>query len=231
MQTLARHMLISAVLLGLFAVVGTGLVAMTHEATDTRIARNERQALLENLHTLVAPSEHDNDLFHDRIQVTAPERLGTEAPVPVYRARDDGKPVAAVLAPVAPEGYGGAIRLLVAVTRDGTLKGVRVLSHHETPGLGDKIESQKSDWLQDFRGRSLGNPPSEEWKVKKDGGVFDQFTGATVTPRAVVKAVYNTLHYYNNNRTALFERDHPDDLAGHEDDEHGEDDDDADEAH
>ena len=224
MQTLARHMLISAVLLGLFAMAGTGLVAMTHQATDERIARNERRALLESLHTLIDPSEHDNDLFHDRIEVTDPERLGTGEPVSVYRAREDGEPVAVVLTPVAPDGYGGPIRLLVAVERDGTLKGVQVLSHHETPGLGDKIEAKKSDWLEQFPGRSLGNPPSEDWKVEKDGGVFDQFTGATVTPRAVVEAVYNTLQYYDRHRTALFERDYEEQIAEHEADESEDDD-------
>lgn len=201
-----KQMLLSAVLLGLFAIAGTGLVAMTHEATDERIARNERQALLESLHALIDPASHSNDIFRDRVQVTDPALLGTSEPVTVYRARREGRPVAAVLTPVAPDGYGGAIRLLVAVRYDGTVAGVRVLSHHETPGLGDKVDIQKSDWVTDFAGRALGDPPAEDWKVKKDGGVFDQFTGATITPRAVVKAVRNTLRYYEAHRTELFER-------------------------
>jgi len=199
-----RKMLLSAVLLTLFAVMGTALVGLTYEATVERIAENERQALLNNLHTLVPPERHDNDIHADRIQVQAPDRLGTEAPVTVYRARKAGEPVAAVLTPVAPDGYGGDIRLLVAVNYDGTVAGVRVLAHKETPGLGDNIEVEKSDWITRFAGRSLSNPPAEKWRVRKDGGVFDQFTGATVTPRAVVGAVRRTLEYYAANRDRLF---------------------------
>ena len=114
---------------------------------------------------------------------------------------------AAVLTAVAPEGYGGGIRLLVAINYDGTLAGVRVLSHHETPGLGDKIEAERSDWILQFEGLSLENPAPRNWRVKKDGGRFDQFTGATITPRAVVAAVYDALVYFEAHREALFERD------------------------
>lgn len=199
-----KNMLIGAFLLGAFAVVGTGLVATTHQATAERIERNEREALLSTLHAMVAPDSHDNDLFEDVTYVTDRDRLGTAAPVPVYRARRNGAPVAAVLASVAPEGYGGAIRLLVAVHYDGTLAGVRVLNHHETPGLGDKIEAERNDWILQFEGLSLNNPPANKWAVRKDGGVFDQFTGATITPRAVVRAVHNTLVYFRQHRDALF---------------------------
>lgn len=198
-----KNMLIGAVILGLFAIVGTGLVALTHEGTAERIAENQRQALLRNLHQVVPPSLHDNDLYQDSITVSDP-LLGTSQPVTVYRAREAGEPVAAVIASIAPDGYGGGIRLLVGIRYDGTLTGVRVIGHKETPGLGDAIEAERSDWILGFSGRSLSNPDTSRWKVRKDGGVFDQFTGATITPRAVVQAVYNTLRYHEKHRDALY---------------------------
>lgn len=204
MGPLARNMLISALLLGGFAVIGTAIVAWTQDATRERIELNERAALLGNLHVLVPPDRHDNDLYEDRIQVRAPEQLGSPYPLPVYRARRDGEPVAAILTVIAPDGYSGPIQLLVAIRHDGTLAGVRVLSHRETPGLGDAIEASRSDWIHDFEGKSLRNPPPEDWRVKRDGGVFDQFTGATITPRAVVAAVHRALQYFRAHRDELF---------------------------
>ena len=121
----------------------------------------------------------------------------------MYRARLRGEAVAVVLAPVAPGGYSGSIHLLVGIAPDGTLLGVRVTEHRETPGLGDAIEARKSDWIRRFTGRSLGDPPFERWRVRKDGGDFDQFTGATVTPRAVVGAVANVLVYFDRHRAEL----------------------------
>ncbi len=196
-------MLIGAFILGLFAVVGTGLVALTYDSTAERIAENERQSLLRNLHQIISPDSHNNDLYSDIIQVSDP-LLGSEQPVNVYRARLDKQPVAAVIASTAPDGYSGTIKLLVGIHYDGTLAGVRIISHKETPGLGDAIEADRSDWILGFNGRSLVNPDEKHWKVKKDGGVFDQFSGATITPRAVVQAVYHTLRYYQTHREALF---------------------------
>ncbi|MCW8827688.1 MAG: electron transport complex subunit RsxG [Gammaproteobacteria bacterium] len=198
-----KNMLIGALILGLFAVTGTALVALTQKGTAERIAENERQALLDNLHQVVPPALHDNDLYADTIKVRDP-LLGTDKPVTVYRARQSGQPVAAVIASIAPDGYGGGIKLLVGIRYDGTLSGVRVIGHKETPGLGDAIEAERSDWILGFSGRSLVDPAEPQWKVKKDGGVFDQFTGATITPRAVVQAVYNTLRYYQNHREELY---------------------------
>ncbi len=200
----ARNAAFSALLLGLFAVVGTGVVALTHTLTHERILANERAVLERALHAVMPPEAHDNDLLADRIEVLAPDLLGTADPVPVYRARRGGRPVGVVLTPVAPDGYNGRIRLIVGIYADGTVSGVRVLSHHETPGLGDAIEAEKSDWILGFTGRSLGDPPPERWRVRRDGGDFDQLTGATITPRAVVKAVRNTLIYFRNHRDELF---------------------------
>lgn len=205
-----RNMLIGALILGLFSVVGTGLVALTYEGTAVRIAENERQELLRSLHQLISPADHDNDLYSDVITVTDKVLLGSKDGVPVYRARRAGQPVAAVIASIAPNGYSGNIRLLVGIRYDGTLAGVRVLSHKETPGLGDAIEAERSDWILRFAGKSLLNPDEKGWKVKKDGGQFDQFTGATITPRAVVKAVYSTLRYYQQHRETLFAEGHTD---------------------
>ena len=201
-----RQILLTGLVLFLFAAVGSGLVAFTYEQTRERIAANEKAALLRNLHQLIHPDEHDNDLLADTMEVRDPGLLGTRAPVTVYRAYLEGRPVAVILTPVAPDGYNGTIRLLVGIRADGTLLGVRVLSHHETPGLGDQIEVERSDWILGFAGKSLGNPPEKRWAVKKDGGAFDQFTGATITPRAVVKAVKRTLIYFRKHREALFRK-------------------------
>jgi electron transport complex protein RnfG len=199
-----RNILTTTVILVLFAIIGTGLVAYTYQQTEEQIAENERQALLQSLRAIIPPDKYDNEIFTDTVQVQAPQMLGSPRPITVYRARKDGKPVAAALTPVAPDGYNGAIKLLVGIYYDGTVAGVRVVSENETPGLGDAIEADRSDWIFSFSGKSLGKPPESKWAVKRDGGVFDQFTGATITPRAVVKAVRKTLVYYRDHRDQLF---------------------------
>lgn len=203
---LLRHMLGTALLLGLFAVVGTGMVAVTHHGTEERIIENERNYLLRTLNTLVPPQVYDNVLYEDAIEVTNKALLGSAKPLTIYRARKEGRPVAAILTVVAPDGYNGNIKMLVAIRHDGTIMGVRVVSHLETPGLGDGIDADKSDWINGFRGYSLNNPDELGWRVEKDGGIFDQFTGATITPRAVVKAVYNSLKYYQQHKEEIFSR-------------------------
>ncbi|MCU7812831.1 MAG: electron transport complex subunit RsxG [Candidatus Thiodiazotropha sp. (ex Notomyrtea botanica)] len=195
----------AAAILGIFAIAGTSLVAFTHAATKARIAANERETLLRTLHALVQSESVDNDMVLDTLQVEDPEQLG--APITtVYRGRMQGEPVAAVLTTMVTDGYSGPIKLLVAVRYDGTLGGVRVISHKETPGLGDKVEEARSDWIYSFTGKSLGNPSIEKWRVKRDGGVFDQFTGATVTPRSIVTAVKKTLIYVQANKDALYDK-------------------------
>ncbi|MFO8025518.1 electron transport complex subunit RsxG [Thiohalophilus sp.] len=203
-RPLVKHMAISAILLGSFAVIGAGLVAWIHQQTAPTITANEQAALLRNLHSLVPPEKHDNKLTRDTIQVRDEALLGTPKPVTVYRARKEEEPVTAILNVIAPDGYGGPINLLVAIRYNGELAGVRVINHRETPGLGDAIEADRSDWIHSFEGKSLDNPDPAGWKVEKDSGEFDQFTGATVTPRAVVKAVHNALKYYQQHREQLF---------------------------
>jgi electron transport complex protein RnfG len=199
-----RTSLITAVILCLFAVTGTSMVAFIYGQTRDRIAANEREALMRKLNVLIPRDRYDNKLFEDTIQVRDQTLLGTDEPVTVYRARLGGKPVALVITPVAPDGYSGTIKLLVGIAVDGTLTGVRVTAHHETPGLGDAIEEERSDWIYGFNGKSLDHPPLDQWRVKRDGGAFDQLTGATITPRAIVKAVKNSLLYYREHRAELF---------------------------
>ncbi len=194
---------LSGFVLGAFAIGGVSLVAITHATVDTRIADNQYQAMKGKLETILPAGHSDNDPLRDSIVVNAQELLGTDI-TQVYRVRKGKEPVALVLEPVVPDGYAGPIKLLVSVMRDGSLGGVRILSHHETPGLGDKIEEQKSDWVYTFEGKSLSNPTLEKWGVKRDGGEFDQFTGATITPRAIVNTVKNTLIYVQRQGDALF---------------------------
>ncbi len=203
-MSLLKNMVISAVLLGLFAIIGTGLVSLTYESTIERIAANHRATLLKSLHELIPPTLHDNDMFSDTIRVSDPTLLGSDEPVNVYRARKAGQPIAAIIETIAPDGYNGNIYLLVAINYNGQLAGVRVVNHRETPGLGDAINLSHSNWILGFNGKSLNNPEAKQWAVKRDGGIFDQFTGATITPRAVVKAVYNSLIYFNQHRDELF---------------------------
>lgn len=196
-------MLRGALLLMIAAAAGGGLVATVYDATSERILANERAALLASLNTLIPADQRDNDPLTDTIEVSSPNLLGSKKPLTVYRARRADQPVAVIITAVAPNGYSGAIRLLVAVRTDGTLAGVRVIQHKETPGLGDKIEVTKSDWIRSFDGKSLSNPRRSGWAVRKDGGQFDQFTGATITPRAVVRAVYNALKFFRQERERL----------------------------
>lgn len=202
--TLARHMGRTGAVLALFAVVGTGLVAFTYLRTKPPIEASQRQAFLESIDAILPHALYDNALYSDVVRVSSPELLGSDELVPVYRARKNGRPAAVVLAPIAPDGYSGKIHLLMAIAHDGTVLGVRVTNHKETPGLGDPIEIERSPWITGFNGKTLDNPSASGWNVRKDGGVFDQFAGATITPRAVVKAVHNALKYYATHRDELF---------------------------
>ena len=199
-----RQILLSGLFLWIFAVVGTGLVVLTEFGTREEIVENERQVLLRNLLALLPAERFDNDIAGDTIAVAADPLLGTTEVSTVYRARLDGEPVAAIFNSIAPDGYSGRIHLLVGVYADGSIAGVRVVRHAETPGLGDGIDIRKSDWITDFDGKSLDNPENGGWRVRRDGGEFDQFTGATITPRAVVAAVRSTLLYYEQNADMIF---------------------------
>ncbi|NNJ64576.1 MAG: electron transport complex subunit RsxG [Xanthomonadales bacterium] len=195
----------AALSLGLVAVIGTLLLTGVDALTRERIAQQERRVLLEQLGQIV-PVRFDNEPLDDRFTFRAEPWFPKGQQVTAYRARLAGEPVAVVLRFLAVNGYNGNISLLAGINYDGSLRGVRVVSHRETPGLGDGIEAEKSDWVRSFEGKSLGRPPLERWAVRRDGGDFDQFTGATITPRAVVEAVRRALEYHAVNREALFER-------------------------
>ena len=198
-----KQILTTAALLTLFAVIGAGIVGLTHDSTYDVIKRNEQLYTLRKLNTILPATRYDNDLLDDQIELSANPLLSGETSI-AYRAFKDGKPVAVVLSPIAPNGYNGPINMLVGINYDATIAGVRIIRHRETPGLGDAIEAERSDWVQIYNGTSLQNPTEKKWKVKRDGGHFDQFTGATITPRAVVKAVRSALVYFNQNRDKLF---------------------------
>lgn len=205
-QSITRNSL----LLALFAVCTTALIAGTYLLTKDDIAQQKRLAEEKALLEIVPRARHDNSMLDDTIEVgPADEGLGLKEDKHVYIARQNGKVVAAIVPVLAPDGYTGEIELIVGVNTDGTIAGVRALTHRETPGLGDKVDIKKSDWISGFDGRSLRNPTLEGWAVKKDKGVFDQFTGATITPRAVVAATLRALQFAQANRKVLFDEPDP----------------------
>lgn len=187
-----------------FTVVGTAILAYMHDLTKAPIAESEAQARMALFRQIVPDTMHDNDLLQDVIEIGPDAALGNRTTSHVYRARLAGKPAAVILEAIAPDGYSGDIKLLVAIHADGTIAGVRVLTHKETPGLGDYIDIARSAWIRQFDQQSLTLTPPEKWKVKKDGGQFDYITGATITPRAVVNAVHRVLEYYAIHRESLF---------------------------
>lgn len=200
-----RSIAVSAATLAILAAVLTvGLVTIANLTRD-RIARSQQVWIKQHLDALIAPRNYDNDPLVDTLQVTSADLLGTDTPVTIYRLRKSGAPVAVAIRSIAPDGYRGPLELLVAIAPEGTLIGVQVIRHDETPGLGDAFENRDAAWLERFTGLSLSNPPQQQWTVRRDGGDFDAFTGATITPRAIVKAVRRTLEFYRGNEERLFQ--------------------------
>ncbi|NOT68060.1 MAG: electron transport complex subunit RsxG [Methylophilaceae bacterium] len=209
-----KHTAITTAIMVLFTMVGTALLAFTYFSTKTPIEASEAEARLTLLNEVLPPSLHDNNLLKDTVEIAAGGLLGNTSKTLAYRARLSEKPAAVVLEAIAPDGYSGEIKLLIAIRHDGSLAGVRVLAHRETPGLGDYIDIAHSDWIKHFDnqslaktqdGKALENEAQDEyWKVKKDGGNFDYMAGATITPRAVVKAVHQTLQYFQAHQNELF---------------------------
>ncbi|MGF1849621.1 electron transport complex subunit RsxG [Vibrio lentus] len=192
----------NGLVLAIFACASTGLVAVTHYLTKDQIKQQEQAQLLSVLNQVIPHDLHDNELFSSCTLVQA-EELGTEQVMPAYIAKLNGEPSAIAIEAIAPDGYNGAIKVIVGMKIDGTILGTRVLSHQETPGLGDKIDLRVSDWILSFAGKQVTDSNLDRWKVRKDGGDFDQFTGATITPRAVVKSVKQAVQYVNQNNQAL----------------------------
>jgi electron transport complex protein RnfG len=179
------------------------MIASTFLNTKDRIAEQERIAQAKALLEVISVERHNNSMLDDNLAIGPEPELGLKSEQKIFIARNDSELVGFIFPAVAPDGYSGNIKLIVGVYVDGSVAGVRVLGHNETPGLGDKVDLKISDWILSFNGKSLGNPVAELWKVKKDKGIFDQFTGATITPRAVTNAVYKILNYYAVHKTQI----------------------------
>ncbi|MBR9828764.1 MAG: electron transport complex subunit RsxG [Oceanospirillales bacterium] len=191
----------NAVAIGLFAIVTSAVIAFTQLATREQISLNKAEFQARALFEIV-PEQVDPQLVNHKLQLQAPE-LGLDAPADIYQAIQDGRVVTVLLPVIAPDGYSGDIELLIGIHADSTLAGVRVLSHKETPGLGDKIELSKSDWILTFDNAEMAMSGDDSWAVKKDGGRFDQFTGATITPRAIVGATARAIEFFRAHRERL----------------------------
>ena len=200
---ISRSVIKNSLVLALFAAVTVAVVAITQQSTESRITEAERAAQIRTLGEILPAHSYDNALLDNVIYLNE-SLLGHRKDTPAYLASINGQPAAVILQANAPDGYSGTISLLIGIMANGTLSGVRVIHHKETPGLGDRIELAKSPWITDFDGKSLINPNEQGWAVKKDHGDFDQFAGATITPRAVVTAVHKALQYFDNNHAQLF---------------------------
>lgn len=209
MKRIARSTLQTAANLIFFAVIGTAILASTFFLTHDAIKKSEEAEKLKLIMQIVPSASFDNDIIQDTVTIPASPLLGTEDATTAYRARLKGEPSAVVLEAIAPDGYSGKIFLILAVRANGELAGVRVVTHKETPGLGDYIELPKSPWIKGFDGKSREVYKDADWKVKKDGGQFEYMAGATITPRAIVKAVNKTLIYFGENRDKLFAASEP----------------------
>ena len=196
----------NSLLLGLFAAVTTGLIAITFLGTRDDILEAERAAEARQLLEIFPKETHDNNAVDDRFELAAnTPLLGLRTAGHGYRVRQGNRVVGVILPATARDGYSGDIRLLVGVNAQGRVAGVRVVTHKETPGLGDAIDLRKSPWVLDFNGHSLDDPLPSGWAVTKDDGIFDQFTGATITPRAVVNATRKVLEYVELHQQVLFD--------------------------
>lgn len=204
MKRLTKATLRTALNLLFFTVIGTAILAFTFNLTYERIAQSEDDAKLKLINQVAPATLYDNDLLKDTITLPASAQLGTTQDTHAYRGRLKGLPSVVVIEAIAPDGYSGKISMLVAINYAGVISGVRVVTHKETPGLGDYIDVAKNSWISLFAGSSHQRYQEGDWKVKKDGGQIDYMAGATITPRAVVKAVHNALHYFEDNRARLF---------------------------
>ncbi len=203
-RTMAKAALHTSMNVLFFTLIGTSLLALTYLQTKDSIAKSEQEEKLKLIAQLLPRSSFDNDIVSDTLKLSPDLLLGSTTPSLAYRARLAGQPVGVAMEVIAPDGYSGRIDLLVAVKADGTLAGVRVVSHKETPGLGDYIDIAKSNWIEIFGGKALTTGKDDEWQVKKDGGQFDFMAGATISPRAVVKAVHKAMQYFALHRDELF---------------------------
>ena len=198
--------LLTALAAAALAAAALYAVHAAYDWSDERIAANERARVVARLNSVLEPALRGRDLTTTLLAVTDPELLGSDTAVDAFVLTDRGAPMATVFATVAPHGYNAAIDLLIGVAPIGTVTGVRVVRHRETQGLGDAIDTAKSDWMLQFDGKALTAPPLPAWAIEQDEGEFDAISGATVTSRAVVAAVKNTLVYFEQHRDELYAR-------------------------
>lgn len=201
---MSRSVTSSGLKLAAIAAICTTLVAATYQLTKARIAENEQAWLEQSLQPALAGVFFEGSVTESMLVIPAPHELPGRADAIVYRVYAEDEPVAALFVVTLPDGYSGPIKILVGIGYDGVVTGIQILEHRETPGLGDRIESSRSDWVFQFDGRSLGNPDVKGWAIRRDGGQFDQLSGASVTPRAVIKAIQQTLLYFESNRDDIF---------------------------
>jgi electron transport complex protein RnfG len=202
-ETILKHATKTALTLVAFAFTFTLLMTVVYQITKEPIAKSEAAARINLFHQVIEDDRYDNDVLNDTVSIAPSLLLGNKKPSTASIARLNGNTVAVILEAIAHDGYSGDIKLLVAINRDGSISGVRVIKHTETPGLGDYIDIVKSDWIKLFNGESLSKTSSANWAVKKDDGHFDYMAGATITPRAVIKAVHKALQYFEENKTML----------------------------
>ncbi len=210
-DTVIKHTSVTAITMVAFALIGTALLAYVFNITREPIEKSEAEARLA-LFRQILPDEHyysdhkskdEDSLLNNVIEIAPNDLLGNKVPSKAYIAKQDHAFAAVILEAIAHDGYSGDIKLLIAIRADGTVSGVRVLAHKETPGLGDYIDIAHGNWIKLFDNESVEKTPAEQWKVKKDGGKFDYMVGATITPRAVVKAVAKALQFYVQNQHTL----------------------------
>lgn len=205
MNAILQNALRTSLILFLFALIGTALLAYTYRQTHNIIEKSAQEEKLALINQVLPKQLYDNDLLAAYRELPAHALLGTRKPSGMWLAAKAGQPAGVVLEAIAPEGYSGDISLLIGIDANGVLTGVRVVQHKETPGLGDYIQLTKSPWILQFAGKSYDSNQDSRWKVKKDGGEFDSRAGATITPRAIVKAVREALKYFQLHRDKLLQ--------------------------
>lgn len=203
-DTIVKHALKTALTMIIFTFVGTAMLAYVFEITRAPIEASEKEARLALFKQILPENNYNNDLLKDVVKIGPNELLGNLLPTEANIAKLDGKVAGIILEAIAHDGYSGDIKLLIAIRADGSVSGVRVLAHKETPGLGDYIDIARGNWIKLFNNESFSKTPAEQWKVKKDGGKFDYMVGATITPRAVVKAIAKAVQFFETNQQSLF---------------------------
>ena len=199
-----QSILKSGATLAVIAAICTTLVAGTYALTVDRIAQNDKDLLEQSLQPALGGAYFDGGVSESRLVIPPPHDLPGSGAALIYRVYADGEPVAALFVVTARDGFSGSIRILLGVGADGVVTGIRILQHRETPGLGDSITASRSDWVHQFPGHSLRDPLEAGWAIRSDGGEFDQLTGASITPRAVIKAMRDTLIYFDAHRHEIF---------------------------